>query len=178
MTVSAPEVVVGGLLLYALPGYTVTKALFPEWRIRGEVALLRAIEIGTLSLVLSVTFTVLAGFALGALPGSLFQAGWGDPLLELLLAAIAALGAAAGLLRGAYRRHPPAAPALVPDPGTDAWTLLRQLEDLHRRERRLQHALRRSSLPADERLRLQTELGEVIRRAESLTQSREAEYAQ
>jgi uncharacterized membrane protein len=111
LTASLLEIVAGVLLVFVVPGYAITKATFPEWRLRGPEALLRAVEIGTLSLVLSVTVTILVGFVLGAAPGNYFQASWSDPLLEALLAAITGVALAAAVLRGAFRRVPPAAPS-------------------------------------------------------------------
>jgi hypothetical protein len=140
--VSVPEAVAGVLLLFVLPGLTTAKALFPEWRLRGPERLLRSVELGTLSLVLSVGFTVLIGFGLLNLPVG-FSAAWSDPLLEGLLAIVAIGGFIAGWARGAYRRDPPPAPSPETSPGEDgAWEVVRTLELLAREERRIRHALR------------------------------------
>jgi hypothetical protein len=179
VTASPPEVVAGVLLVFALPGYAITKATFPEWRLRGPEALLRAVEVGTLSLVLSVTVTILVGFVLGSLPGSFFQAGWSDPLLEAVLAAVTAVGLVIGVLRGGFSRVPPAGPVPEPTPGEqDPMTLVRTLEETQRQARRLQHALRQLKPDDPERTRLETELADVQRRSQELRASREAEYAQ
>jgi hypothetical protein len=179
VTASPPEVVAGLLLVFALPGYAITKATFPEWRLRGPDALLRIVEVGTLSLVLSVTVTILVGFVLGSLPGSLFQAGWTDPLLEAILAAITAVGLVVGVLRGGFQRIPPAGPVPERSPGEeDPLTLVRAIEETQRRARRLQHALRQLKPNDPERTRLESELADAQRRSQELRAGREAEYAQ
>ncbi|HEY6237938.1 MAG TPA: hypothetical protein VIZ68_01975 [Thermoplasmata archaeon] len=140
--VSAPQAVAGVLLLFVLPGLTTAKALFPEWRLRGPERLLRSVELGTLSLVLSVGYTVLLGFGLLNLPVG-FSAAWSDPLLEELLAIVTLGGFIVGWARGAYRKEPPPAPAPETSPGEDgAWEVVRSLEILAREERRIRHALR------------------------------------
>lgn len=178
MTASPPEVFLGILLVFGLPGYAITKATFPEWRLQGPQALLRAVEVGSLSLVLSVTVTILVGFLLGALPGSYFQAGWNDPLLEAALAAIAGVAFVAAVLRGGFRRTAPPGPAEEPDSGVDApFDLLRELEESRRQERRLRHALRRLRADDPHRADLETELAEAERRTQERLASREAQYA-
>jgi len=95
------EAIVGGLLLFVVPGFAVARALFPEWRFRGPDGTLRALETATLSFVLSVALTVLVGsLLLGLAPGG-FAAAWSDPVLEVALAAVALVAVAAGVLRGA-----------------------------------------------------------------------------
>jgi uncharacterized membrane protein len=178
VTASPLEIFAGLLLVFALPGYAITKATFPEWRLRGPEALLRAVEIGTLSLVLSVTVTILVGFILGNLPGSYFQAGWSDPLLEAVLAAITAVGLVAAALRGAFRRLPPSAPAPEADPGEEApFELARELEADRREERRLRHAIRILKSDDPLRARLEEELHAAERRTQERLAAREAEYA-
>lgn len=179
MSASPPEIVLGLLLVFALPGYAITKATFPEWRLRGKEALLRVVEIGTLSLVLSVAVTILVGFVLGNLPGAFFQAGWSDPLLESILASITAVGLAVAVLRGAFRRVPPAPPGMEPSPGEeDPMALLRALEENQRQARRLRHDIRRLSAGDPERSRLEHELEDVLRMSQKLRTRRENEYAQ
>lgn len=178
MTATPPEIVLGLLLIFALPGYAITKATFPEWRLRGPEALLRAVEVGTLSLVLSVAVTILVGFFLGAIPGSYFEAGWNDPLLEAILGAVTAVALVAAVLRGGFRRAAPVGPALEPDPGTVApFDLLRELEESRRQERRLRHALRRLNSDDPRRASLELELAEAERRTQERLSNREAEYA-
>ena len=130
MTPTALEVVVGTPLLFFVPGYTVTKAIFPEWRVRGELAFRRLLEISTLGFVLSVVLTVLVGeLLLAASPGG-FQASWSDPVLESILAGVALVAFVAGFVRGGYARVPPASQAaevdvlsLVDDPHPSATQL-------------------------------------------------------
>jgi uncharacterized protein DUF1616 len=179
VTASPPEIVLGLLLVFGLPGYAITKATFPEWRLRGPDGLLRAVEVGTLSLVLSVTVTILVGFVLGNLPGGLFQAGWNDPLLEAILAAIAGVALTVGALRGGFRRMPPPAPGLEASPGEEnPMALVRALEDSQRRARRLQHTIRRLKADDPQRAKLEAELADVLRRSQELRANREADYAQ
>jgi len=178
VTASPPEILVGLLLVFALPGYAITKATFPEWRLRGPDALLRAVEIGTLSLVLSVTVTILVGFVLGNLPGSFFQAGWSDPLLEAILAAMTGVALVVAVLRGGFSKTPPTRPVAEPSPREeDPMVLLRALEESQRRARRLQHALRQLKADDPDRARLETELADTQRRSQELRANREAEYA-
>jgi hypothetical protein len=179
VTASLPEIIVGLLLVFALPGYGITRATFPEWRLRGPDALLRVVEMGTLSLVLSVTVTILVGFVLGNLPGSFFQAGWSDPLLEAILAVIAAVSLVVAVLRGAFSKVPPAVPPPEPSPGEeDPMALLRALEMNQRNARRLQHEIRLLKPDDPQRARLEAELADTQRRSQELRTNREAEYAQ
>src|SRR5271170_1051575 len=177
--VDLPEAIAGVLLGFVVPGYTLTKALFPEWRIRGPEAPLRLVETLTLSLVLSVVLTVLVGYVLlTAAPGG-FQAYWNDPVLEAALAGVAAVGFAAGWLRGAYRREPP---VVAPPPASgageeDAWEVMRELERLGREERRLNHHLRTHRDDPPELARLRQELDRVRALREQLQERREGEYA-
>jgi Protein of unknown function (DUF1616) len=178
VTASLLEIFAGLLLVFALPGYAITKATFPEWRLQGPEALLRAVEIGTLSLVLSVAVTILVGFVLGVLPGNYFLAGWSDPLLETVLAAITGIGLVAAVLRGAFHRLPPSAPATEPDPGEEApFALTRALEADRREARRLRHAIRALKADDPQRSRLEEELLATERRTQERLAAREAEYA-
>jgi hypothetical protein len=170
------EIVVGILLLFFAPGYFVTKATFPEWRVRGEDALVRAIEIGTLSFVLSVALTVLVGYALLVGGPQGFQAAWSDPVLEAILFAIAIVAFGVGAARGAYRAIPPVR-ASTPAPGEEGpFELARELTRLDREEKRLSRELDRAGttgLQAD----LERQLGAVRARRTELQRRREAEYA-
>ncbi|HTW55662.1 MAG TPA: hypothetical protein VMG36_04345 [Thermoplasmata archaeon] len=167
-----PEAVVGGALLFAVPGLAVARAIFPEWRFRGPDGLRRALETATLAFVLSIGLTVLVGGALlGLAPGG-FAASWGDPLLEAILAAIAVVAFVVGLLEGAYARIPPARPAPEPDPGGEgAWPLSRALERLNREEARL--VRKGTGGTADDARRL----GEIRAERARLEAAREADYA-
>ncbi len=178
MTPAVWEPVVGIPLVFFVPGYTVTKAIFPEWRVRGRGALRTGLEIGTLAFVLSVVLTVLAGeLLLAAAPGG-FQAAWSDPVLESLLAGVALIGFVAGWVRGAYARTAP--PARAPETGTGeegAWELTRQLDALGREERRIRHALRAAQPTDAERTELLRELDRIVGEQEALGREREASYA-
>ncbi|MCI4347328.1 MAG: hypothetical protein L3J97_01750 [Thermoplasmata archaeon] len=177
MSASAPEVVLGLLLLFGLPGWGVTKAVFPEWRLRGPEALLRTVEVGTLSVVLSVALTVLVGFGLGALPGNLFQVGWSDPLLESILAAMAGIALAVAALRGAFRARAPLGPVLESSPGEDApFALVAELESNRREFRRLRHSLRQLSPGDPARPELARKVAALEEEFRRVRERRETEY--
>lgn len=172
------ESVGGGLLLFVLPGLTLSRALFPEWRFRGADGARHALETATLAFVLSVALTILVGTGLlGLAPGG-FAASWSDPALEVALAAVAAVALVAGLLRGAYSRVPPVTGGNGPDPGgEDAWVLDRELARLHREERVLARRARAVSADGPQEAAIVDQRAELKRRIESLEQSREEEYA-
>ncbi len=174
----ALEAAAGLLLVFFVPGYAITKALFPEWRIRGTGALRRLVEVVTLSFVLSVVLTVLIGyFELTFAPGG-FRAYWTDPVLEVSLLAVTLIAFVLGLGRGAYRREPPTrAPPVVPAGEEGAFELTRQLDLLGREERRVRHDLRVAPSGAPEKDRLRARLEELAREAEELERRREAEFA-
>jgi hypothetical protein len=176
---TAVEVPIGFLLVLFVPGYAVTKALFPEWRIRGPEAYLRLIEIATLGFVLSVVLTVLVGYVLLVGAPSGFQAYWSAPVLEAALAGIALVAVAVGAARGAYARVPPPARAPAPSGGEEgAWELTRELDRLAREERQLLRSLRGTASSADEAARLRARLEEVRAHSQELGRRREAEYAE
>ncbi len=174
-----PEALAGFLLLFFVPGYALTKALFPEWRLRGADWIRRAVEIGTLSFVLSVVLTVLVGYGLlAAAPGG-FQAYWSDPVLEAILAGIAAIGLAAAWGRGAFARTPPAGPRPEgPPPEDGAWDLSRELDRLEAEARRVRHRLRTEVRDPAERDRLTARLEEIRSETLEIARRREAEYAE
>lgn len=174
------EATAGGLLVFFVPGFFLTRALFPEWRLRGPAALRRLIETLTLSFVLSVTLTVLVGYLLLTVAPGGFQAYWSDPVLEAMLSGVAVVAFGAGVLRHAYAREAPAArPLTEPEPGgSGAWELTRELDRLGREERRIRHALRTGSPDADERRRLNARIEEIQAESAALGQRREAEYAE
>lgn len=170
------ESIAGILLVFFVPGYTLTKATFPEWRVRGSTAGLRLLETVSLAFVLSVVLTVVVGYGLLRVAPAGFQADWSDPVLEAALAGIAVVGFVAGWLRGAYAREPPASPVEEGAGEEGAWELARELERLGREERRLTHRLRTLSGNPTEQTRLREELGEVNARREELQRHREGEY--
>jgi uncharacterized membrane protein len=172
------ELVAGVLLIFFLPGFALTKATFPEWRVRGPAGLRRAIELGTLSFVLSVVLTVLVGYLLlVAAPGG-FQAYWSDPVLEFVLTGVTVVAGIVGVLRGAYSRVPPSTPhdtARARDLEEGAWEVTRRLEHLQREERRIVHSLRVSESGGPEEQRLRTRLEQIRSESAELSRAREAE---
>lgn len=179
MTALGPvESVVGGLLLFFVPGYAVTKASFPEWRVRGEGGVRRLVEVVTLSFVVSIGLTVLVGYGLLTLAPGGFAASWSDPVLEVVLAAVAIVAFAVALLRGSFARVPPTARPAESDAGEEgAWELSRELERLGRDERRLEHALRVAARDSAERSKLLEELESVRAERDALRRRREDQYA-
>ena len=179
MTVLAgAESVVGGLILFFVPGFFVARALFPEWKFRGPGALMRIVETVTLSFVLSLVLTVLAGYVLlSAAPGG-FQSAWSDPVLEAILAGVAVVALGAAIARGAFSRAGPTVPRAASDAGEyDAWELSRELERLGREERHLEHALR-ATHGTEEARQIREHLEQVRAKTDELRRRREAEYAE
>jgi Protein of unknown function (DUF1616) len=177
MSANAPELVAGILLLFFVPGYALTKATFPEWRIRGTVAPLRLLEVVTLSFVTSIALTVLVGYGLLAAGPNGFQAFWSDPLLETILAVIAAVAFVAGWYRGAYAREPPRPAAQGAEDGSPPWALVHELDELRREERRVQHTLRQARTGSPEADELRAELDRIRAETKRLQSRREEEYA-
>jgi Protein of unknown function (DUF1616) len=179
VSTAAWEVAVGLPLLFFVPGYTVAKALFPEWRVRGSLRWWRLLEIATLAFVLSVVLTVLVGGLLLAASPSGFQASWSDPEVESILGGLALVAFVAGWVRGAYAREPPTVRGPEPDPGGEgAWEIREHLDELAREERRLRHRLRAGGVSGTERTALEGEIERVRTEQESLGRAREAEYAE
>lgn len=172
------EALVGGALLFFVPGFTVAKAVFPGRRVRGPDGIRWAIELAALGLVLSVVLTVTVGYVLlvGA-PGG-FSADWADPLLESALAAVALVAFVVGWLEGAYARTAPARAPPSVEPGTaDVWALSAELDGLERQRVALERELARAPAEdTDARARLAARLDEVVRGERSLRERREAEY--
>jgi len=169
--------VVGLLLVFVLPGYTWTRALFPEWRLAGPDAGRRLVETLALTLVLSVSTTIVAGYLLLETPSVGFAATWTDPLLEIVLAAAAAVGFGVAALRGAFARVPPTAPPTEIAPGeNDGWPILERLDAIDRERRRLRHQLRHPPSTA-EASRWRDLLTQLDAEADALQRRREAEYA-
>lgn len=171
--------VVGGLLIFFLPGYTLTRLLWPERRVRGSGGLRTLLETVTLAFVLSVTLTVLVGYLLlTASPGG-FQSYWSDPALEEVLAAVVVVTFVAGAVRGAYgRARSRPRPAEGTREGEEgAWELTRHLERLGRRERELERAIAGSERASPQETRLREELRAVVAERDDLRRKREDEYA-
>jgi hypothetical protein len=178
MSVPPYESLAALALIFVLPGFALSRALFPEWRFRGEQGTVHLIETASFSLVLSVSLTILAGFALENTPTVGFSASWGHPWLEGILFGITVVALVVAVLRGAFSRVPPPAPRPEPAPGsTDPWPVLRELDRLARQERRIRHALRLASKPSPEADRLSAELDELRVRGDDLRRRRQEEYA-
>ncbi|HZY70823.1 MAG TPA: DUF1616 domain-containing protein [Thermoplasmata archaeon] len=178
MSVLWPFAVLGGLLVFVLPGYALTRALFPEWRVRGEGGWVRGVEIASLSLIGSVSMTVLVGFGLLNVSPSGFQASWSEPTLEIVLAAVTVAGLVVAAARGAFSKVPPGGPDSEPDPGFGGgWEVIRQLDRLAREERSLRRSLRTAPPGSEEEMRLRREIEVVRSSAESVRAARERELA-
>ena len=176
MAVAPVEALLGVLLVFVLPGFALSRALFPEWRFRGPAGLLRAVETGAMSLVLSAAVTILGGFVLLNTPAG-FSATWSDPTLEGVLAGITVLGLAVAAYRGAFARVAPTARPLEPLSGEEGGAeALARAEELAREERRLRHALRVAPDDASA-ARLKDDLGRVRAEVQRLGTAREEEYA-
>ena len=178
MSVSLPLAIVGILLVFILPGFTIAKAVFPERRIRGADGPIWGIELAAITLVLSVVVTILMGFALLVGGPSGFAADWSDPALEAGLAAVSVVAGAVGLVRGSYSAAPPAGPPLEPSHGAEgAWEEIRAMEGLVREERRRLHRLRTTGAGSSERATIEHELETVRAEIRRRREAREAEYA-
>jgi uncharacterized membrane protein len=157
------------VLFFFLPGYLLSRALWPEWRLRGEKALELGVLTVTSALVFSTALTVLAGFYLGNV--GLFQAGPGNPLLEEVLAALSALLLVIGWWRGAFSKDPPPAPSYARAPlagEEDVEEYMQEMASLAQEERRLLHAIRttgRTNPGKRERLESELETLRTRRRA-------------
>ena len=178
MAVNLVESIAAFLLVFLLPGYALTRATFPEWRIRGDDAALRATETAALSLVLSVSTTILVGFGLLNLAPGGFAASWSNPTLEISLGAITAVALVVAGMRGAFDRVAPPPPPIEPSPGSDdGWELMREIESLARQERRLVHRLRSVGTGSAEARVIENDLEAVREESLRLRRAREEEYA-
>lgn len=168
------EGVLGGLLLFLLPGVAVAKALFPERRARGPGGVRWMVELAGLGVVLSVVFTVLVGYLLLSLVPGGFSASWANPELEVGLGAILLVAFALGVLRGAYRREPPpASGGTTAQEPEDAWELGRRLDRLQRERLGLERQI--AAAPSGS-VDLRERLEGVLAEERSLREAREAEY--
>ena len=171
------EVGAGLLLVFFLPGFGLTRALFPERRVFRPLSFRGLLEQLASSLVLSVAVTIVVGFAwLGTSPG--VQAGWSTPYVEATLAAITAAAFAVAIARGSFSRDPPLARALEPDGSpVDPMEIVAKLDRLAREERRLAHKLRIAGGSSAESEPIQRALAANRAEASQLRSEREAEYA-
>jgi hypothetical protein len=175
MSASLLEALLGGLLIFVLPGLGLSRALFPEWRFRGDAGAVHAVETFTLSVVLSVAVTILVGFALLNLPVG-FSAVWANPTIELLLVLVTVPSFAVAWWRGAFASQAPVGPSLEPMGGEEGGAeAIARAESLARESRRIRHALRVNSAGTDLG-RLREELETIEQEARRLGEQREAEY--
>jgi hypothetical protein len=169
----------GVLLLFFLPGYATTRALFPEWRVRGSEAWRRAVEIVTLSFVLSVTWTILLGYLLLSVAPGGFQPFWTNPLLEGAQLVVTVGGLLTGWWLGAYASAPPERWSTEAEPGGEgAWELTRRLDQLAHERRRLEHELRQADASSGTAATLRDRIEGLREESSRLTSAREREYAQ
>jgi uncharacterized membrane protein len=175
---AGPETFAGLLLVFFAPGYFVTRALFPEWRLRPGDRLRPLLETVTLSFVLSIVLTVLVGeVMLVSFPGG-FAATWSDPTLELVLTVVALVAFGVALARGAFAREPVAGPSAAPHPEEGPWELTRALDRVAAEERTVRRRLRdlpRGSAAAEA---AQARIDELRRERETLGRRREEQYAE
>ncbi|MCL4308779.1 MAG: DUF1616 domain-containing protein [Candidatus Thermoplasmatota archaeon] len=175
---SVGEAILAGALIFFVPGYGVTRATFPEWRVLFPPRRLRLLETVALSFVVSVALTVIAGEILLSTSPSGFQAYWTDPVLEMFLAAISVVAFLVAWARGAFREAPPDAYHLVATaPEEDPWMLMQELDRLERVRRRAMHRLRRSEAGSRESAQIQAEIDEIDSRRTKILREREQEYA-
>ncbi len=164
------------LLFFVWPGFGLSVGLFPE-RLRPRADRGRiALELATLSVIVSLSVTILFGELLQAGPG--FSASWTDPRLEGLDALAGALGLGVGIARGAL--HPtetavPSAPA--PEGPREGWETLRTLERLDQERRTIDRRLRQGDLGAAERADLEARRARVDGERQAVRRLREAENA-
>jgi Protein of unknown function (DUF1616) len=169
----------GLLLLFFVPGYATTRAIFPEWRLRGPDPWRTGLETVTLSFVLSIGWTVVVGYLLLQGSGAGFQADWAHPQLELGLTLVALGAFLIGWAEGAYARKAPSPRRATPDPGGEgAWELSRRLDRLDQEERRLEHQLRVASRSTPAAGELRSRLTALQEESSRLRRAREEEYAQ
>ena len=175
---SVVEAVVGGALVFVLPGAAVAKAVFPERRVRGPDGVRWALELAALALVLSVVLTVVVGAVLLSVAPGGFAASWSDPLLEAVLAAITAVAFVAAAAQGAFRSVPPPTRPSAEEPGSEApWELADALGRLQRERKGLERDLARLGT-ADTALgeRLRGRLARIGEEEATLRERREADY--
>lgn len=172
------EAVIGTLLVFVLPGFGITRALFPERRVFRPRSWTNLLEQLTSSVVLSVGVTILVGFAWLGTPTGV-QASWSDPLIEANLAAVTGGALAVAIVRGSFSAQPPDSPPIEPQGGhSDPTELIRRLDRLARDERSIRHRIRVAGPKSSEAEPLTQELERIRADAAHLRAERESEYAQ
>jgi hypothetical protein len=167
--------VLAAALFFFVPGFFLLRALFPEWRMRGEGGREHALVLFTGGIVLSVVLTILIGFYLGNV--GLFQAGMSDPLLEEILGGLSLIFLVVGIARGAFAPVPPPPSRFVEVtlPGEDDGAeFLAELAEMGARERRLRHEIRKARREGSRDLpTLESQLSELLARRGELERSRD-----
>lgn len=133
------------LLVFVLPGFGLARALWPEWRLRGERGLETIVTLAAASLVLSVGISILVGFVLGNAPGGWFQASPSSPVLEAILTGLTGAFLLVALLRGAFSHTVPAPPKLASPPlagEQDLAEVWQEFEEMARQESELRRRLK------------------------------------
>lgn len=177
MVLDTLEAWTGFLLVFFLPGFALTRAVFPDQRAFRPLNLLVALEQAISAIVLSVVLTILIGFLWLGTPTGV-EAHWTNPILEASLSGVTLVGLAVAALRGSFSRVPPPAYRGEEAPGESApLELGRALDRLARDERRLRHRLRVLGAGSSEADEIERSLKRLRGEADRLRAEREAEYA-
>ncbi|HEV2428471.1 MAG TPA: DUF1616 domain-containing protein [Thermoplasmata archaeon] len=177
MVLDTIEAWTGFLFVFFLPGFALTRAVYPEQRAFRPLNLLIALQQSVLAVVLSVVLTILVGFLWLGTPTGV-QAHWTSPLLEASLGGVTLVGFAAAALRGSFARVPPSASRGEDAPGeSHPLELVRALDRLARDERRLRNRLRVLGAGSSEADEIERSLKRLRGEADRLRAEREAEYA-
>ena len=161
MVLDLLEAIAGAALVLALPGLAWCRAIFPEWRWVGPMAITHALRTAAVAFTLSLATTIVVGTGLLGLAIAPYPASWADPVLEGILAAITLVGVVVAYLRGGLAREPlPTleAPAAPGDATLGAW--LAEAARLRSEGRRLRHRLRAREVRDADREELRRRLEE------------------
>ncbi|HEV2519661.1 MAG TPA: DUF1616 domain-containing protein [Thermoplasmata archaeon] len=171
------QAAVGLMLIYFLPGFAVTRALFPERRVFRPTSAKVLVEQLTSSVILSVAITILAGYVwLGTSVG--VQVTWAQPRVEESLAVISGVTLAVAAARGSFARRAPKGPDLAPESGhSDPMAIIRQLDELGRRRRSLEHQRRVTGADSPDSVSIDEAIRQIDDEDRALRAQREAEYA-
>jgi hypothetical protein len=170
------EPIAGGLLLFVLPGFAWSRALFPEWPLRGPSASIRWVETLTLSFLMSVSLTIVIGSALSRNNTLDFSASWSAPTVELLLLVATAAGLVVAAVRGGLSWDgAPGRPTSSEEPSIT--TTFRDLDRIERDRVRARRALRAARGDVDRELECRHELDRLDQEAREVRERREAQIA-
>jgi hypothetical protein len=176
MVLDTLEAIAGGLLILLLPGLAWSRAIFPEWRIRGALAITHLVTTLTFAVVVSLALTIVVGSTLTGFAIAPYPAGWGDPVLEGILAAIALAGFVVALLRGGLRHGTLPGRASAPEPeGPPPEHALAEAARLRAEGRRIRHRLRDRDIAPRRREELDRQLAATEAAVRALERRREAE---